>query len=54
MKRVLGGRVDAAAAAVFWIWLTAAGAKAVTDGAAARAATAEAKMAAENFILRNY
>ena len=53
MKRVLEGKVDAAAAAVFWTWLTA-GAKAMADGAAARAATAEAKMAAENFILRNY
>lgn len=39
--------------AVLWTWLTA-GAKATADGAAARAATAEAKMAAENFIVMYY
>ena len=43
----------AAAAAVLWTWLTA-GAKAMAEGAVARAATAEAKMAAENFIVIHY
>ena len=48
-----GKEATPAAAAVLWTWLTA-GAKATADGAAARAATAEAKMAAENFIVLLY